>query len=47
MDEQPTQVVLSQPTLKVGQIASGPNYRENYDAAAMAELEEGLKAAGA
>lgn len=46
MDEQPTQVVLSQPTLKVGQIASGPNYRENYDAAAMAELEEGLKAAG-
>lgn len=37
---------LVQPTLKVRQIVSGPNYRENYDAAAMAELEDGLRAAG-
>ena len=36
MEEQTTEVVLSQPTLKVRQIVSGQNYRENYDAAAMA-----------
>lgn len=46
MKEQHNGVVLSQPTLKVRQIVSGQNYRENYDAIAMAELEEGIKAAG-
>src|SRR2546427_13104609 len=35
-----------QPTLKVRQIVSGPNHRTYYDPKAMAELEEGVKAAG-
>lgn len=35
-----------QPTLKVRQIVSGPNHRTYYDPKKMAELEEGLRAAG-
>ena len=35
-----------QPTLKVRQIVSGPNHRTYYDPRKMAELEEGLVAAG-
>jgi hypothetical protein len=35
-----------QPTPKVRQIVSGPNHRTYYDPRKMAELEEGLAAAG-
>jgi PRTRC genetic system ParB family protein len=37
---------LVQPTLKVRQIVSGHNHRVHYDPKKMAELEEGVKAAG-
>jgi ParB family transcriptional regulator, chromosome partitioning protein len=40
------ETALAQPTLKVRQIVSGQNYRENYDGAAMAKLEETIRAAG-
>ena len=35
-----------QPTLKLKQIVSGPNHRQYFDPKKMAELEEGIKAAG-
>jgi len=35
-----------QPTLKLKRIVSGPNHRQYFDPKKMAELEEGIKAAG-
>ena len=35
-----------QPTLQVRQIVPGQNYREHYDAKALADLREQVKAAG-
>jgi len=35
-----------QPTLQVRQIVAGQNYREHYDAKALADLREQVKAAG-
>jgi ParB family chromosome partitioning protein len=46
MNDTTTQDRPVQPTLQVGQIVPGQNYREHYDAKALDELREQVKAAG-